>query len=51
MIKPDIAKYDPKKMARPAFDLILGVETLSKWGIVLDFQTKTIAVDESEKVS
>jgi hypothetical protein len=47
MIKPDIVEYDPKKMARPAFDLILGVETLSKLGIVLDFQTKTIAVDES----
>jgi hypothetical protein len=34
-------------MAKPAFDLILGVETLSKLGIVLDFQTKTITVDES----
>ena len=47
MIEPDIVEYDKKKMAKPAFDLILGVETLSKLGIVLDFQTKTITVDES----
>ena len=47
MIEPDIVEYDTKKMAKPAFDLILGVETLSKLGIVLDFRTKTITVDES----
>jgi hypothetical protein len=47
IIEPDIVEYDPKKMAKPAFDLILGVETLSKLGIVLDFRTKTITVDES----
>jgi hypothetical protein len=47
MIEPDIVEYDPRKMAKPAFDLILGVETLSKLGIVLDFRTKTITVDES----
>jgi hypothetical protein len=47
IFKPDIVEYDPKKMARPAFDLILEVETLSELGIVLDFRTKTIAVDES----
>jgi hypothetical protein len=37
MIEPDIVEYDPKKMAKPVFDLILGVETLSKLGILLDF--------------
>jgi hypothetical protein len=47
IIEPDIVEYDPKKMTKPAFDLILGVETLSKLGIVLDFRTKTITVDES----
>jgi hypothetical protein len=47
MIEPDIVEYDPRKMAKPAFDLILGVETLSKLGIVLYFRTKTITVDES----
>jgi hypothetical protein len=47
MIEPDIVEYDPKKMAKPAFDLILGVESLSKLGTVLDFLTKTIKVDES----
>jgi hypothetical protein len=33
MIEPDIVEYDPKKMAKPVFDLILilGVETLSKY--------------------
>jgi len=33
-------------MAKPAFDLILGVNTLRELGIVLDFWTKTITVDE-----
>jgi hypothetical protein len=47
MIKLDIVEYDSKKMAKPVFDLILEVETLSKLGIVLDFRTKTITVDES----
>jgi len=34
-------------MATPAFDLILGVQTLKELGIVLDFQSNTIAIDES----
>ena len=34
-------------MATPAFDLILGVQTLKELGIVLDFRTNTITVDES----
>jgi hypothetical protein len=33
-------------MAAPAFDLILGVETLRKLGIVLNFRTKMITIDE-----
>jgi hypothetical protein len=47
IFKPDIVEYDTRKMAKPAFDLILGVDSLSKLGIVLDFRTKTITVDES----
>jgi hypothetical protein len=47
MIEPDIVECDTRKMAKPAFDLILGVETISKLGIFLDFRTKTITVDES----
>ncbi len=33
-------------MTKPAFDLILGVKTLRELGIVLDFQTKKITIDE-----
>jgi hypothetical protein len=47
IIELDIVEYDTRKMAKPAFNLILGVDSLSKLGIVLDFQTKTITVDES----
>ena len=34
-------------MTKPVFDFILGVKTLWEFGIVLDFQTKEIAIDES----
>ncbi len=33
-------------MTKPVFDFILGVKTLREVGIVLDFQTKEIAIDE-----
>ncbi len=33
-------------MTKPAFDLILGVKTLRELGIVLDFETKEITIDE-----
>ena len=33
-------------MTKPAFDLILGVKTLRELGIVLDFRTKEITIDE-----
>ena len=35
-----------KKMTKPAFDLILGVKTLRELGIVLDFWTKEITINE-----
>ncbi len=34
--KPDIFEYD-KKNNRPQYDLILGVKTMKKYGIILDF--------------
>ncbi len=46
MAKSDIVEYDGKKMATPAFDLIVGFETLRELGIVLDFQTKNTTIDE-----
>ena len=33
-------------MTKPAFDLILGVKTLRELGIVLDFRTKQVTIDE-----
>ena len=47
LVNPDIVEYDPKKMATPAFDLILGVQTLKELGIVLDFRTNTITANKS----
>jgi len=43
-IRPDVFEYD--KMERPAFDLILGVKTLKRLGIVLDFRTSAIEIDQ-----
>jgi hypothetical protein len=42
-IRPNIFEYD--RLERPAFDLILGVKTMKKLGIVLDFQTSQIQID------
>ncbi len=42
--EPDIVKYD--KNNRPQYDLILGVKTMKKYGIILVFKDKMIAVDE-----
>ena len=42
-IRPDIVEYD--RMERPAFDLILGVQTLKRLEIVLDFRTNIIEID------
>jgi hypothetical protein len=42
--EPDIVKHD--KNNKPQYDLILGVKTMKKYGIILDFKDKIIAVDE-----
>ncbi len=44
LAEPDIVEYD--KNNRPQYDLILGVKTMKKNGIILDFKDKMITVDE-----
>jgi hypothetical protein len=44
--EPDIIEYD--KINKPQYDLILGVQTMKKYGIILDFRDKIITVDEVE---
>ncbi len=43
-VEPDILKYD--RINKPQYDLILGVKTMKKYGIILDFKDKMITVDE-----
>ena len=45
-VSPDLVEYDRKKMTKPAYDLILDCKTMSELGIVLDFWTKQIKIDE-----
>jgi hypothetical protein len=44
LAEPDIDEYD--KNNRPHYDLILGVKTMKKYGIILDFKDKMITVNE-----
>ncbi len=41
---PDIVEYN--KINKPQYDLILGVKTMKKYGIILDFKDKMITVGE-----
>ncbi len=41
---PDIVEYD--KINKPRYDTILGVKTMKKYGIILDFKDKMITIDE-----
>jgi hypothetical protein len=41
---PDIVEYD--KINKPQYDQFLGVQTMKKYGIFLDFKDKMITVDE-----
>jgi hypothetical protein len=45
LAEPDVFEYD-KKMGKPAFDLILGCNSMERLRIVMDFKTKTITIDE-----
>jgi hypothetical protein len=44
LVEPDIVKHD--KNNKPQYDLILGVKTMKKYGIILDFKDKMITIDE-----
>jgi hypothetical protein len=44
LAEPDIVEYD--KNNKPQYDLIIGVKTMKKYGIILDFKDKKITVDE-----
>jgi hypothetical protein len=43
-VAPDIVEYN--KINKPQYDLILGVKTMKKNGIILDFKDKIITIDE-----
>jgi hypothetical protein len=44
-ITPDVIECD--KMEKPVFDLIIDVKTMKKLGIVLDFWTSKIKIDQN----
>jgi hypothetical protein len=44
LAEPDIVEYNRNN--KPPYDLILGVKTMKKYGIILDFKDKMITVDE-----
>ena len=44
LAEPDIVKYD--KNNKPQYDLILGVKTMKKYDIILDFKDKMRIVDD-----
>ena len=45
-MQPEFVEYDGKTMSQPGFDLILSTHTLKELGIVLNFRTKEIDVNE-----
>jgi hypothetical protein len=45
LAEPNIVKYN--KNNKPQYDLVLGVKTMKKYGIILDFKDKMIAVMKS----
>ncbi len=46
LVTPDVVEYDKNKMIKPVYDLILGCKTMQELGVILDFQTKEITIDE-----
>ncbi len=42
----NIVEYDRNKMTKPVFDFILGCKTMKELGIVLDFRSKEITIDQ-----
>jgi hypothetical protein len=45
LAEPNVFEYD-EKMDNPAFDFILGCNSMERLGIVMNINTKTIAIDE-----
>ena len=45
-VRPDIVDV-PKEMNKPVYDLIIGVKTMTKMGVILDFQNKMLVIDKS----
>jgi hypothetical protein len=46
LVTPDVVEYDTNKMTKQVYHLILGCKTMTELGIVLDFQTTEITIDE-----
>jgi hypothetical protein len=44
-LQPDIVEYSPEYQA-PIYDLIIGKQTMHDLGVKLDFQERTITIDE-----
>ncbi len=44
-LQPDIVEYGPEDQA-PMYDLIIGMQIMHNLGVKLDFQEKTITIDE-----
>jgi hypothetical protein len=45
LVEPDVFEYD-QTMGKPVFDLIIWCNSMEKLGIVMDFKTKSINIDE-----
>ena len=43
---PDIVEYDRKTFGKPAFALIIGTETMTELGIILDFKEQIATINE-----
>ena len=45
-LQSDVVEYKENSQTKPGFDLILGSNTLKELGIVLDFRTRQITIDD-----
>ncbi len=45
LAEQDVFEYD-QKMGKPFFDLIIGCNSMEKLGIVMDFNTRLITINE-----
>ena len=44
-LQPDIVEYDDDS-EKPTFDVIIGVESMTEFGIILNFQEQVITIDD-----